>query len=554
MTTGPSAAVGTLASRPLSHLLIYSLDNELNGSLELVGADGVEAGIIMMARGCPAKIRSSGPDAFLGWVLCELGYLAEADIEPSLNEAIAQGLPHGQLLVGSGAITPEQLVRGLREQGLRKLAHLFTLSPDTTFAFHDGLDLLADYGGGELVLTDPFPALWWSIRDLPTPDHVSALIARAAGARFQLARGERTDRFKFGPEEAALLQSLRVSDMGIAELSALRVLPQQHVELFVYCLLITKQIEVSGAGAAIPAAPTSARSVGPASVRSPAAQATPSRSQIPAAKPPSNPPQSRSPASLQPSSGELSPREKAIVDRARAIKSEDYFQRLSVGRDATVEQIDGAFTAVSRLWDASALPQAVREPGKIVHAGLVEAHETLRDQAKREIYVKKLLLGIAHVPDPAVDLAESGADNEVDGAKACLAKGDYDRAERLVRRALKAKPDNAPVMALAAWIEAQRPTNQTTEATRARILKLDRAVRQDPECEEALYFRAMLYMRIENFLAAQRDLAELVELNPEHRDAPRELRICEERSKDQPRSRKGAKAAPAGFFDRLLKK
>jgi len=272
---------------------------------------------------------------------------------------------------------------------------------------------------------------------------------------------------------------------------------------------------------------------------------------MPAAKPPSNPPP-RTPQG----SGELSARERAIVERAKSIKNEDYFQRLSVARDATPAQIDGAFAAVSRLWDASALPQAVREPGKVVHAGLVEAHEHLRDPAKRDIYVKRLLLGIAHVPDPAEDLAESGADNEIDGARACLERGDYDRAERLARRALKAKPDNAPVMALAAWIDAQRPGNHTTEATRARILKLDRAVRADPECEEALYYRAMLYMRIEKFAMAQRDLAELVELNPDYKDAARELRICEERAKEQPRPRKGGDSSggSAGFFDRLLKK
>ncbi len=551
MATGPSAAAGTLGSRPLSHLLIYSLDNELNGSLELLGPDGSEAAVLVMARGCPVKIRTDGPGAYLGNVLCEMGYLAEANLGPTLS-AIGQNMPHGQVLLENGLITQEQLVAALREQTLRKLTHLFSLDPETTFTFHDGMDLLADYGGGELVLTDPFPAVWWSIRDVPPEEHILALLARAAGAKFRLTAGERTDRFRFGPEETVLLNELRVRDLGIAELVALRLVPQHHVERLVYCLLVTKQVEVSStqasASSAVPQPPPSARSVAPSSVRAPASP----RISVPSPQIASSPPPARVSASPP---AELTPREKAMVERARTIRTEDYFQRLSVARDASVERIDEAFAAVARLWDDSSVPLAVRDSGRIVHAGLVEAHETLRDPAKRDAYVKRLLLGVAHQVDPAEDLRESGADNELDGAKACLDKGDLERAERLARRAHKAKPDHGLSLALLAWIEAQRPGNLTTEATKARILKLDRAVRNDPDCEEALYYRAMLYMRIESYNGAIRDFTALLELNPDHREAARELRICEELAKDRPsKARGGGKGGPGGgFFGRLLK-
>jgi hypothetical protein len=117
-------------------------------------------------------------------------------------------------------------------------------------------------------------------------------------------------------------------------------------------------------------------------------------------------------------------------------------------------------------------------------------------------------------------------------------------------------------MALLAWIEAQKPTNQDVEPTRASIKVLDKAILMSSQDEEAIYWRAQLYKRIGNHTAAMRDLARIVALNPKNTEAERELRIFEMRVRrgslkmDAVRSKSPASGTktPSGLFKNLLKK
>src|SRR5205814_2143077 len=110
-----------------------------------------------------------------------------------------------------------------------------------------------------------------------------------------------------------------------------------------------------------------------------------------------------------------------------------------------------------------------------------------------------------------------------------FAKHEYERAERLCRRAYKADGTNAEAIALLAWLEAMKPSNQRAEATRIRIAMLDRALSIDPTHEQALFWRAQLHKRVENHAAAMRDFRHVVAMNDRNLDAVRELRLYEMR-------------------------
>jgi hypothetical protein len=115
-------------------------------------------------------------------------------------------------------------------------------------------------------------------------------------------------------------------------------------------------------------------------------------------------------------------------------------------------------------------------------------------------------------------------------------------------------------LALLAWIEAQKPSNQSVEATRARILMIDRAVTEEPECAEALFYRAMLHKRIDNHGPAMRDLNRVVSIDPLFVDAERELRLYEVRVRQgtvklQGKGGPSPTTPPAtSWLDRVLKK
>ena len=84
-----------------------------------------------------------------------------------------------------------------------------------------------------------------------------------------------------------------------------------------------------------------------------------------------------------------------------------------------------------------------------------------------------------------------------------------------------------PQAALYAWIDATKPQNTTVEETRKRIAMLDRACRLDDTFADAFHWRGQLHKRIENHSAAMRDFRKVVELNPKHLEAVRELRVYE---------------------------
>jgi hypothetical protein len=58
---------------------------------------------------------------------------------------------HGWLLVARGLLDRETVISVLRLQLVRKLMYLFELPAQTRYAYYEGKNLLASYGGPEQV-------------------------------------------------------------------------------------------------------------------------------------------------------------------------------------------------------------------------------------------------------------------------------------------------------------------------------------------------------------------------------------------------------------------
>jgi hypothetical protein len=408
---------GTLGKTPFAHLLVYALGKRLSGTLQLSSRGGTSA-TITVHGGNVAKVRTSEPIAYLGTVLYEAGVIGDQELNASLAEVASRKMLHGRVLMDRGSITREQLGFGLREQTLRKLANLFGLTPETTFTFQPGVDLLANYGGNDFAPIDPRPAIWRGIREYPSEGHLREVIARVGPLCCRFVEGAQPERFELEDDTLAAVEQLRRRPMTLEELATTLSLGRRRAELLVYCFLITKQIELSA-----------------------------SRAQQP------------QPARLQPERTTSGTHQKASPAR----------------------------------------PSRPTVPGPA------------RTLAGEE------------------DIAASGCTDPLSGARACFAREDLERAERLCRRAHQEQPTSAEALALLAWIEALRPANRGVEATRQRISMLSRALDLDDHCENALLWRAQLHKRIENHPAAIRDFKRVVELNQTNLDAVRELRLYEMR-------------------------
>jgi curved DNA-binding protein CbpA len=236
-------ATGSFAKTPLPHLLVYAHDRELTGTFHFTGPAG-EAATVLFIEGQPTKARTPEAEIYLGRVLFELGILAEDQLDELLPRLLEGTELHGQVLMAEGLITEEQLELGLRAQLVRQMKWLVHLPEDTTYAYYDSFDGLASYGGDGHVGIDPFPIVWTAIRDAPPWEHVHLGLTSVGTARLRLTAAADTLRFSFDKSERATLELLRHNALRVYDLTEAETMAPRLVQLLVYCLLVTKQVEI----------------------------------------------------------------------------------------------------------------------------------------------------------------------------------------------------------------------------------------------------------------------------------------------------------------------
>lgn len=615
-------ASGSLAKTPFPHLLVYALERRLTGTFELSLADASIAAMLVIG-GCPAKIRSSEPSHHLGTVLSELGLITPQQLQTSLARMQQEGpLLQGQILVEMGAIAPEQLEAGLRSQVERKVEQLFGLSRDASFTYYDGVDLVQGFGGTPTPI-DPFPVLWRGVRQTPSWEHVETTLQRVSGALLRLSATAQLDRFAFGPQELQAIDRLRERPLRVVDVTNL-VGPAMG-QVLIYLLMILKQVDLVEAQAPPPPQPaSSARLPTTANVPSPPSsgqafarlqlqrqaarplvveeQVAPSSAHderisspgmqapappaasvvmpsIPAAPPPppvaSDAPVREEPAlpgseSAAPANAltaEQNALKAKILERAEQINSQDYFQMLGLGSDATPEAVQKAFIGLAKVWHPDRLPAAlvdVKDSCSKVFTHLTEAHATLIDAAKRQDYMMLLKDGGATPDDQAKIQSILEAATEFQKAEFLLKRNLNDpQAYALIKRCVALDSEQADYMATLAWLDAQKPEWQGKDKTLEKVLVLDRCIQKKPKSERAHFYRAMLYKRADMQSKAIMDFTRAAELNPRNLDAAREVRLHNMRtgaSKPPPvapaERSKAAQAADGlgGLFGKLFKK
>jgi tetratricopeptide (TPR) repeat protein len=575
------AATGTLAKTPVVNLLLYAHERKLTGTIELTA--GSTSAAIVFRGGRAAKGRTKDPVAYLGRVVLELGFIDDAKLDHALAEMALKKRLIGRILVEMGAISEAQLLSALGEQLIRRIRWMAHLPPEGTFAYYDAVDLLSAYGGPETVALDPLPLVASAIHEAPSWDHVHAALARLAASPLRLSRQAEISRFDLDERERQFLDVLRAQPLRVSELIASAVLNPRDAQLLLYTLVMTKQITVAGADSLPPPANSLAmKAAAPLSPPPPTTGSTPPRrisSPSPSPSPPArttpSPPARNTPAPLAPITppalltGELAQRKKDIVERAKFIDREDYFQMLDLDRTSTVDQARNAFLSLAKTWHPDKLPAVladVKGECSRVFARLSEAHTTLVDEKRRANYMKLLTEGGATPEAQATIIAVIEASTNFQKAEVHVRRNDFVQAEALCRKAVEADPGQPDYLALLAWLEAMKPEAQTPLATQMAIAKLGKAIEMSNKCERAYFYRGQLNKRLGNVAAAMRDFRHAADLNPRNLDAVREVRLHEMRSqrgtlppKGAPKGERESNNPPTpdkggGLFGKLFKK
>lgn len=708
-------AEGTLARTPFVHLLIYMLEQRLTGTTVFHAPNGVTHSIYF-EDGAAAKIRTGVMVAPLDRVLVEQGLLDEATLRNTLMEVSKQRILHGRYLVMRGLIDREMVIAALRVQLLRKVTHLFELPPETRYAYYEGENLLASYGGPELTPCEPLAVIMSGIRLRASDPLVDATLLRIAARPLALHIDAELRRFHLQRDERSVVDLIRARRMALSEVLGAGVAHERVVRLTIYALALTRHLDLGsgrtpvgihrewpgigvldlGQGvsresssvsapqphsdpvspemqqpldesvqrlttrlpqvaplgrqttrmqritgplpeaearplhAATPAqvprtpgwrssstrtppgrqrldpgpvtpsrpttklprvaippeaydtaedsAPSSRRSAvapngssssrnAPLSSRSsswsavkPSPAATPPPSPAPSPPPAPSPSKPASDAPLA-RSQEHAARRAEIERRSQSIDSEDYFQMLGVARDATSEQIRGAYFSLARVWHPDRLPGELADmkaPLGRVFARFNDAYQTLSDASKRKEYLGRLQQGEGTAEDDAKLARVVDAALEFQKAEILLKKNDLAGAEALASRAAEADPEQPEYVALLMWIRALRrgdPPGMQEGTTSPHfddlIQILDRVIAKEPRYERALYYRGVLQKRAGRTDKAIRDFKLVAEINPKNLDAVREVRLHEMRRRTSPTT---SSPEGGGLFGKFFKR
>lgn len=548
VSTSPTAT-GSLAKTPFPQLIVYIVDRALTGSLVFrnVEDDEVVEHTVYIEEGAVAKVRTGKPVAYLGQVLVDLGLLDEDGLETSLiTLAASKGGLHGELLLRTGRIDRGGLLAGLREQIIRKMTYLFSLPPETQYAFFEGVNRLEDWGGPELLPVDPLRLLWLSVRTSQNFANIDALLMRLRKTPLRLRPDTDLARFGFDAEALAVVDRLQGEPMLLGDLLGSSVAPEMTTKLVVVTLAISRHLDFGNPKQPPPLCANHPaelyRAVRVARSRSAGGQAAVGRVKLqtrlmpadgkPRPVPSSGPPSPRPSEPTRAKQEEVNAVRESILERASGIDKEDYFTMLGVTRDANEDEIRAAYFGLVKRWHPDRLPAElgdVRDAAAKVFARIHQAFDTLVDAEQRAQYLQ-VLEGGGGTPEEAEEVQRIlDAADAFQRAQVFLKKRDIDQAELYAERAMNGDPEQADYIAFWVSIQLQKRASDPN-APMADLLKLlDDALAKDSACERALFCRGTLLKRIGRVEAAMSDFRKVVELYPKNIDAARELRLYEMR-------------------------
>ncbi|MEI9937037.1 MAG: DnaJ domain-containing protein [Pseudomonadota bacterium] len=529
MTEAAPTAQGSLEATPLGHLLVYGLDRLLTGTLVLEESNGKRHAIYFEGGG-PSKAKIFDPVLFLGRVLVEQKAITDEVYDRTLVQATERGQLHGQVLLEEGHIDEHALREGLREQLSRQVLWMFSLPPDTLFGYYDRLNFL-EHWGGEGVRAKPLALIWRGVRQYAHAGHMAEVLERFGDQLILLHVDAPIRRFRFDHREQSIIDVLRAKPQPLTELLARGLADPAYVRRLVYAMLITRQLE-SG----IPGVEPIGVDEAPSSSRLPVAPvfAAPARTtRHPLASISSQPPaQSVLPKAVE--SPEFAAFKAEIRERA-ANGSADYYELLGVAPDAIPSVIQAAFFQLAKKWHPDRLGPdlaEVRELATKVFARMSEAHQILSDASRRKEYDELRKDGAGGAEEQEQVQRVLRAATAFQKAEVLMKRNNHAAALEEARKAVELDPSQADYIALLAWVESTQLNANMDEI----LARIEKAQRLEPNNTRIRWYRGSILKRMGKNGKAVGDFRFIVENEPRHLEAQREIRLYEMRKAEQRRT------------------
>lgn len=221
-----------------------------------------------------------------------------------------------------------------------------------------------------------------------------------------------------------------------------------------------------------------------------------------------------------------------------------HYQLLGVPPDAVASVIQNAFFGLAKKWHPDRLRPEVadlKDQATRVFSRISEASQVLSDPAARKAYDESLVSG--DTPDEAEQVQKVlKATNAFQKAEVLLKRGNLALAEKEARIAFESDPSQADHVALHVWIQAQDPNADLVGLA----VQLEKAAKSEPNNLRVRWYRGQLLKRLGRTREALTDFRFIVERDPRHTDAHREVRLYAMRRGNKPSDPPGHTSPPAG--------
>jgi DNA-binding response OmpR family regulator/tetratricopeptide (TPR) repeat protein len=419
--------------------------------------------ILLLEQGKPTFVRSNLEKECLGQRLEAEGKILRSALDESLRRLRSSGKRQGEVLIEMGAITAEQLGASLEQQAREKLLQLFAWTQGTVIR-REGIQEVAQ--ASAVPETTPRPTVLGGVEYM-SETHAEKLLEECKDREIARSEIQVDDAEAELPSVAALLAALDRP-------TALRSLMQDHARVL-YGLKVIGALSFGAEGAA------------------------------------------RSDDALS----------EEMAGRLARLKEQTYFEVLDVPENAPVKQVRTAFLELAKKFHPDRLSSADEPTRKLaadLFARISEAHDTLSDSEQRKSYLQALKAKSSGNGGPA-PTAIVAAEFQFQKGEALFKKRDYATALERFASALELHDEEGEFHAYYGWTYFLAHPDDA-EAKSISLEHLERAIQLAPRSVTGYYFLGLQRKACGDTDQAERMFRTAVEVQPNHVEAQRELRLA----------------------------
>lgn len=499
---------------PLPYLLGQLHRARFTGRLRLTQADVERA--VLLQDGSPVHVQSRLQEETLGRILLDEGRLSQQQYNQMLDEMMQTQRPAGEVLIGMGALGPQDVFSALEFQARKKLINSFRMD---RFDF----ELAAEPVPPELMIgsIDVFEIILSGLLACYSVDRMLEEFSVDEETVFMGHTQSAERPLRLGAKETRILRTLG-RGTSLAKLMASGT-DLRYLLAVLYSLCACRLADASGVERP----------------RRPELDRLEADSQPPAAAPTAEP----EPVEQIEGEEDFRPPTLAAVMRGRideslaqkvlAMGRQDHFSLLGVDRRADKAAIESAYQRLLRQHKLGAIDESYksdkeRELARRLLDRVATAYRVLTDDDSRRDYLQQLT---SRRPKPTVS-ARIKADVEAQKAMLAMRHKRWQEAQELLRRAIALYPEDPSYhfqLGKLAYTEAQEttpPEQPLSEALRKSFLK---ALAINPRYDEPRLYLGYLAKRNGNFKQALREFQGAIECNPHNQLALSEERLLRRR-------------------------